>query len=472
ADAWLRALSGLRFPLSFEIVGERQTVSLRLVCRESEGAALAGQFRAFFPEATLVEAPSLRDSWQAIAEEGAAGIVEFGLAREFMLPLRTFAHLDPDPLLPLWACLAGLLGEEVGVLQVLFAPVRNSWGPSMLSSVVFADGKPFFPDAPEVASGARAKAASSLFAVVLRLAAGSLTETRVWQIIRDLSGALMTLGSGAGNELVPLATDESLDLLGDLLGRQSHRSGMLLSAEELRTFVHLPGASVCLTGFSRKRSRSKAPPEIVRGLGMVIGSNTHEGRRVPVRLPPSLRTRHVHVVGGSGTGKSTLLVRMIVEDIEAGAGVGVLDPHGDLIEEVLARMPEKRTDDVVLFDPSDEQPVGWNVLRAHSEVEKQLLASDLVGVFRRLSTSWGDVMSTLLANAVLAFLESEEGGTLVELRQFLVDPDFRRRFLGTVRDEHVQFYWAKEFPLLGGKPQGPILTRLDTFLRSKLVRSV
>jgi len=87
----------------------------------------------------------------------------------------------------------------------------------------------------------------------------------------------------------------------------------------------------------------------------------------------------------------------------------------------MARIPEGRIDDVVLFDPSDpEHVVGWNILGAESEREREMLASDLVAVFRRLSTSWGDQMTTVLANAVLAFLASPRGGTLLELRRFLV----------------------------------------------------
>jgi predicted DNA-binding transcriptional regulator AlpA len=149
----------------------------------------------------------------------------------------------------------------------------------------------------------------------------------------------------------------------------------------------------------------------------------------------------------------------------------VLDPHGDLIDEILGRIPERRAEDVLLLDPSDEAyPVGFNVLQANSEIEKNLLGSDLVAVFRRLSTSWGDQMTSVLGNAVLAFLESTEGGSLVDLRRFLVDSGFRTAFLKTVRDPEVVYYWERTFPILVGKPQGPILTRLDTFLRPKLIR--
>ena len=183
--------------------------------------------------------------------------------------------------------------------------------------------------------------------------------------------------------------------------------------------------------------------------------------------------RHMHVIGASGTGKSTLLLRMILQDIEGGNGVAVLDPHGDLIDQILGRIPEGRVHDVVLLDPSDEDhPVGFNILRAHSELEKTLLSSDLVAAFRRLSTSWGDQMTSVLGNAILAFLESSEGGTLADLRRFLIETDFRARVLTKVRDPQVVYFWRKEFPLLSGRPQASIRTRLDTFLRPKLVRNV
>jgi hypothetical protein len=162
---------------------------------------------------------------------------------------------------------------------------------------------------------------------------------------------------------------------------------------------------------------------------------------------------------------------MIVQDMRNGEGLAVLDPHGDLIDEILGHVPEERIADVVLLDPSDEDfPIAFNILSAHSELEKNLLASDLVSVFRRLSTSFGDQMNTVLANAIIAFLESSERGTLSDLRRFLVEPNFRERFLETVRDPEIVYYWQKEFPLLGGRPQGPILTRLDTFLRPKVIR--
>jgi hypothetical protein len=126
----------------------------------------------------------------------------------------------------------------------------------------------------------------------------------------------------------------------------------------------------------------------------------------------------------------------------------------------------------VLLDPSDEQHiVGFNILSATSDWEKNFLASDLVSVFRRLSTSWGDQLNSVLYNALLAFLKSERGGTLLDLRRFLLEPAFRAETLKHVRDSNVVYYWQKAFPQLSGnKSVGSVITRLDTFLSPESIR--
>ena len=156
-----------------------------------------------------------------------------------------------------------------------------------------------------------------------------------------------------------------------------------------------------------------------------------------------------------------------------GQGVaGARSANGDLVDKILGVIPRERIADVVLIDPSDEEySVGFNILAAHSDFEKSLLSSDLVSVFQRLSTSWGDQMNSVLRNAILAFLESTEGGTLADLRRFLLDTGFRNRFLATVTDPEIVYYWQKAFPQLSGnKSIGPVVTRLDEFLSRKPIR--
>lgn len=466
----LVSLAVCRLPLAFEVTGRPESMEVGLTCREPDLARVRGLLKAHFPAALLSERPeTLTAAWRTLP--GCVAAAEFGLAREFMLPLRTFRDFRPDPLLSLYAALSEVREGEIGLFQALFTPTEAPWAESIVSAVHTAQGEPFFADDPDFTKQALVKAAHPLFAVALRAGAKARDEARAWELLRGAASALFLFAGENG--LAPLAREEEIDLEDDLLMRVSHRSGMLLSTPELAALVHLPGEGVRLAKLTREARRTKPPPSQTLGPGVLLGENLHEGNRTSVHLPRDLRMRHVHVVGASGSGKSTLLLQMILEDLEEGEGLAVLDPHGDLVDEVLSRFPKEREDDLILFDPADEEiALGWNMLAAHSEIEKTLLASDLVGIFRRLSTSWGDQMNSVLANAILAFLESEKGGTLLELRRFLVDREFRAEFLGTVLDPEVRYYWQREFPLLKGLPQGPILTRLDTFLRPKLVRRV
>jgi hypothetical protein len=469
-ESWLKNLSVLQTPASFELLGRGRQVRLLMSAGDDELPFLSSGLRAFFPALEVEEGEDLlADAWVE-DEDGLFSVVEFGLGREFMLPLCETKSLSPDPLTGLIAALSGAEAREVALLQILFQESRASWAESAVRAVLTPSGEPFFADAPELTDLARKKMSAPLFAVAVRAAVLASSEERLWSLLGGLSAALSNMTRGR-NELVPLGGADQVLLLRDVLLRTTHRSGCLLSLPELLTLVHLPDASVA--GIVREAARTKTLPAEARGSGVFLGYNRDHGRDVEARLSVEARMRHVHVVGASGSGKSTLLVWMILQDIAAGYGVGVIDPHGDLVDQILSLSPENRAEDVILFDPADtEYVVGWNILSAHSEPEKEMLASDLVAVFRRLSTSWGDQMTAVLANAILAFLESDEGGTLSDLRRFLADPGFRKSFLLSVRDPHVRDFWTTEFPLITGKPQGSILSRLDTILRSRLVRGV
>ena len=468
--AWLGSFATLAAPVSFELLGYAGRVWMTLITAPEDETAVLGTLRAFFPDAVASASPwPLERLWREA--EGEAVVVEWGLAREFMLPLARTSRFNPDPLAAVLSSLAAAGEGETAVLQVLFKRTAAPWAESISRAVTTPRSEPFFADAPEVTKLAHEKLSSPFFAAVVRTGAQAGTVDRAWQLLRPLAGAL-DLFTGA-NELVPLAAEDEEQLCADLLERATHRSGFLLSAAELASLVHPPSEAVAMPELVRRQARTKAAPAETAGEGVLLGQNEHEGKVTDVRLPEDARLKHLYVVGASGTGKSTLLVSLILADIERGAGVAVLDPHGDLVDEVSSRLPPDCLRDAVLFDPADEESlVGWNILCAEDEVERDLLASDLVSVFRRLSTSWGDQMTAVLTNAVMAVLDSSRVGTLLDLRRFLVDAAFRREFLLTVRDPYVSSFWREEFPLLYGKPQGPILTRLDTLLRSRLVRRV
>ncbi len=392
-----------------------------------------------------------------------------------MLPL---ASGKIDPFIGIIGALSELETGELGLFQVLFQPTHNPWAESITNSVTHRDGKPFFVDAPELADAADAKVTRPLFAAVVRIAIRAGRYERMLHLARDLAGSLRVFAHPQGNALIALHNDEYPSFenhIEDVLARQTRRSGMLLNSDELIGFVHLPGSAVRSPVLERDSGKTKAAPASVRhAQGLLLGDNVHAGESVEVRLTPDQRVQHTHIIGASGTGKSTLLFNLIRQDIENGDGVAVLDPHGDLIDRILGIIPESRIDDVVLVDPSDADfSVGFNILSAHSEQEKTLLASDLVSVFRRLSSSWGDQMDTVLQNSILVFLESPKGGTLADLRRFLIEPAFRAEFLKTVPDPELIYYWQRVFPqLTGNRSVGPVLTRLQGFMSQKPIRNM
>jgi hypothetical protein len=469
-ESFLRHVCRVGEPLALEILGTAEKIVPQFAASPRTAARLRHALAADFPGVTGSPASSsLASAWE---DSGAAfAIAELGLGKEFMLPLGK----PSAPLLePMVTALDGLSGGELGLCQVLFETVRSPWQKSILAAVADRSGQPFFANRPELLQAAEAKIASPLFGAVVRLAASAADAQRCWEIITDMAAGLYALSQPRTNYLIPLRNDEypGIDHEADLLARLSRRSGMLLNMEELACFVTLPTAAVSPKLLRDTERTAPAPQRAEQRGGLLLGANLHAGARTEVRLAPEERVRHMHVIGASGTGKSTLLFNLIRQDVESGQGVAVLDPHGDLVDRVLGVIPPERIEDVVLIDPSDEAySVGFNILAAHSDYEKALLASDLVSVFRRLSTAWGDQMDSVLRNGILAFLESSEGGTLADLRRFLLDARFRERFLSTVTDPEIVYYWRQAFPqLTGNRSIGPLITRLDEFLSPKPIR--
>ena len=417
--------------------------------------------------------------------------MDCGLMREFMFMLSTEKF---DPFVGIVGALSELQSDELGLFQVLWQPVQErwhetiinavtdfnrdeSWRESIMKAVTGEDGKPLFVNMPELTKAAKEKVSKPLYAVVVRMATKAATFERATSIASGIAASLRVFSQPEGNELIPLKNDDYsfAEHVEDVLRRQSRRTGMLLNSEELAGFVHLPSDAVQSPVFLRDSGMTRPAPEMLRHPpGIVIGDNEHLGDIVPVYLTDELRVRHTHIIGVSGTGKSSLLFNMIRQDIENGDGVAVLDPHGDLVKQILGIIPEERIDDVVLMDTSDTGfPISFNILEAHSEEERDILASDLIGVFRRLSTSWGDQMDTVLHNAILAILKSERGGTLRDLQQFLAETPFRNEFLDSVQDDFVRDFWKNIFPhLTGGKSVGSVLARLQDFFSREAIRNI
>lgn len=470
---FLTMLSYVTRPLSYEIHANADTMQVKIVCREEDADYIHIQLKTYFPAIGIIPQMELYDGVLDI--DMPLATVDFGLEQEFMRPLPAYQAKEPDSLTGMLSVCEHLRNEERVLIQVLCNGVVNAWTPSILRSVVTRNGKSFFEDAPEMPGMAKEKTQSPLYACTIRVVAQAETDYRSEQLLDNLVFSLHMQTKSAANSLVPLYTEAySIKTRAqDIVFRQSHRSGMLLNIHELAQFFHFPTMLSTLSKLYRKERKTKAVPSIARGHKTILGVNRYLGREEEVTVSMEQRLKHTHIIGATGTGKSTLIARLLVQDIEAGNGIALFDPHGDLVEEILGRIPEHRMKDVVVIDPSDtDYPVGINILQAHSEIEKEILSSDVVASFKRQSTSWGDQMNAVFGNAILAFLESSSGGSLHDLRRFLVEREYRNKILATVKDPAIHYYWQKEYPLLKTNSIGPILTRIDTFLRPRLLRNM
>jgi len=248
---------------------------------------------------------------------------------------------------------------------------------------------------------------------------------------------------------------------------------MLLNSTELAGLFHVPPEHLRNGKLRVKEKTSKSVVKELQGHQTIIGTNIHHNTSNSVTLSTSQRLRHTHIIGATGAGKSTLILHMMKQDIDNGHGFCLLDPHGDLVDDILSHIPDSRKDDVILLDPSDmDFPLGINVLRADTDAQKIVLSSDLTGLFRRFATSWGDQMEAILGNAINVFLERKTGGTMLELRRFLTDKGFRKQILEEVDDPYLSNFWEVEFRQLRSGAVSSITTRLDTFLRPKVIRGM
>src|SRR3989339_1177928 len=200
-----------------------------------------------------------------------------------------------------------------------------------------------------------------------------------------------------------------------------------------------------------------------------------QGQRFGIKLDD--RRRHMYLIGKTGMGKSTTMENMIIQDIIAGRGIAVVDPHGDLVEKVVKFIPANRINDVIYFNPADlHYPIAFNILENVSFEYKNLISNGLVGVFKKIwADSWGPRLEYILINSILALLENP-GTTLLGVTRMLVDKIYRKKIVDKITDPMVRSFWVNEFNNYSEKFRNeaiaPIQNKVGQFLSSELIRNI
>lgn len=208
-----------------------------------------------------------------------------------------------------------------------------------------------------------------------------------------------------------------------------------------------------------------------------LAETNFRGSTTPFGIKQADRRQHLYCVGKTGSGKTTLLKNLLIQDIEAGRGVALIDPHGDLARELLDYIPRRRTEEVIYFNPADrDHPVGFNLLEKVAPEGRHLATSSVVSAFKSIwADSWGPRLEYILYNAVAALLE-DETATLLGVPKLLTDERYRARVVERVHDPIVRRFWENEFERyperLRQEAIAPVQNKVGQFLTAAPIRNI
>jgi hypothetical protein len=296
-------------------------------------------------------------------------------------------------------------------------------------------------------------------------------------LLKELAWGMNIFANPSGNHFT-MKRSRTISHLPTL--RRISKWAMILSSTELAGLIHMPTLYVKTPGIHWVTTRKFEPPHDLPDIespNTPIGMANYRGGIEGFGLKPIDRARHTYIIGKTGMGKSTLLENMIYADILSGRGVAVIDPHGDLVETILANIPKSRTNDIVLFDPADQEyPIGFNMLdNPHPEL-RPIVAGWLVSIFKKMfAESWGPRLEYILRNTILTLLLIPDT-TLISIPLMLTHEAYRRKVVSKITDPILVQFWNEEFakmtPAMQSEAINPILNKVGQFLSSPILRNI
>ncbi len=525
----LKVTPELQEHISFEIVSSSGGINFYVVAPRELRTFVESQIYAQYPEAEIREA---EDPATLANVGGQADGTYLKLGKEHIFPIRTFEEFEVDPLAAITGAISDLSAGERVWIQILLKPVPDVWQEEgyqyidrlregresiglglveILSGIQQEIGdfflhllKSIFSGPPELgaAEKSRAEAVSLSAGQELEIKAieekmthmGFETLIRIATLAPDRATASARLRSTLASfrqfstaNLNSFVRGEEIEDKEGFLEEYRRRvftpeHSYILDTVELASIFHLPSITVETPAIAWTASRKGEPP-----LNLPTTDCTYFARTTfrdklvnfGIKNDNDDRRRHVYLVGKTGTGKTTVFKNMIIQDMEAGRGVGVLDPHGDLIEELLDHVPDDRIEDVVFLNPGDaERPASINMLECDDPAQKNLMGSGLVtAVKKHFEFSWGPRLEYLLNNAVLTLLEVPNT-TLLGIVRLLMDKNYQKYIVYKIKDPVLKDFWENEFQQMMGNTKfhteaiSPIQNKIGRFLATSTIRNI
>lgn len=475
--------------ISFEIVAKREDIRFYIAAPKRFIDLIEKQIHGSYPGADL----KIVDEYNIFSENGKVAFAALTPKNSDYLPIRIYRDLPIDPLSSLTSVLAKMSEGEGAAIQILIQPTDGKWaglGRSYISKTKKNEANPekasFKVDSKTLES-IEQKISKPGFNTVIRLVVSSATKEAADAHLENLITSFHQFTSDH-NHFSKVKHPMRKFFMIDFIYRYFPMTNLpffkqygVLNSDELATIYHLPNKSVETPHiFWLNAKRAPAPMQIASS-GQYIGVSRYRGMDRPIFIGDDDRRRHLYVIGKTGTGKSQLLEELVIQDIKAGKGLAVIDPHGDLIDGILSRIPAERAEDVIYFDPSDtERPMGLNMLEAETEEQKHFVVTSIVGLMYKLYDPQktgiiGPRFEHAVRNAMLTVM-SEPGSTFIEVVRILTDSNFVQELLPKVQDPIIRRYWTDQIAQTADFHKSEVLdyivSKFGRFVTNKLMRNI
>lgn len=485
---WQQKMLATQPAVSFEVVARQEDIRFFVWTPKEYKDLIEKQIHGAYPDAEVIEVPE----YNIFPEKGKVAYVALQLKKENYYPIKIFKDLPTDALSLITSALAKMGKDEAAVIQILISPSESEWqkgGSSFISETKKRESDPEkakFSVPTKTLEAVENKVSKPGFETTIRIVCVSENEASSKAHLTNIKSSFQQFSSDV-NGFTSREVRRKGTFIEDFLYRYHpmfHLFGnrkSILNSEELATIFHFPNKQITTPHIHWLYAKRAPAPSEIPTEGLYLGMSTYRGIKRPVYIGNEDRLRHIYIIGKTGTGKSELLIDLIMQDIRAGRGVCFMDPHGDAVEDLLQMIPPERAEDVIYFNPSDtERPMGLNLLEANTEDQKHFAATAVINLMYKLFDPYktgivGPRFEHGVRNAMLTAM-SEEGSTFVEVMRIMTDSRYVQELLPKVGDPIVRRYWTDQIAQTADFHKSEVLdytvSKFGRFVTNRMIRNI
>jgi hypothetical protein len=472
--------------IGFEIVGMKEDIAFYVTCHKDIRDLVEKQINGAYPSASITE----MDEVNIFNEKGRVAFAPIKLDKANFYPIKTYKDLPTDGLSLITSAMSKMGDGEGATLQILIRPESSRWQNQGSKHNQQEKKREADPDKanythdPKEIEAINNKVGKPGFRTSIRVVVSAQNAVTAQSNLNNIVGAFSQFTSTYNGFKKPSLLIFKHFFMLDFIYRYMplfNVGTMVLNTEELATILHFPNKTV-ETHHIRVLTAKNAPaPNNIPNSGMFLGKSIYRGQERDIYANLNDRRRHTYIIGKTGTGKSEFLKDMVLQDIEAGHGVAVIDPHGDLVDDVLQLMPPERAEDVIYFNPSDiQRPMGLNIMEAETEEQMHFVASSIIGLMYKLYDPHhtgivGPRFEHAIRNAMLTIM-CKPGSTFIEMVRVLTDAKFVEEYLPLVKDGMVKRYWTDQIANTSdfhkSEVMDYIVSKFGRFVTNKTMRNI